>query len=131
MIDERNQTIYYLVYATKDPKGMRVMKEAMWTVDRRGTYRFSDITDPGQSYIIDYSRNDVWIPAAAGEVYSHFLGRTVSCEDVDDFVTVDMRYRFRKAILQCLEETGRISHVAGRRRAKSFPDGCAITFSIE
>jgi three-Cys-motif partner protein len=128
MIGESNQTVYYLVYATKDPKGMRVMKEAMWKVDRRGTYRFSDITDPGQSYIIDYSRDDIWVPEAASQVHSHFRRRTASCEDVDDFVTTDTRYRFRKAILQYLEQNGRISHVEGRRRAKSFPDGCIITF---
>jgi len=131
MIGERNQTIYYLVYATKDPKGMDVMKNVMWKVDRRGTYRFSDITDPGQSYIIDYSREDVWIPSAAKEVYARFQGESVSCEDVDTFVTVNTRFRFRKGILQHLEELGRISKVTGRKRAKSFPDGCTITFSTE
>ena len=131
MIGERNQTIYYLVYATKDPKGMHVMKEAMWKVDRRGTYRFSDITDPGQSYLIDCSQGNIWIPAAANEVYNRFRGGTVSCTDVDVFVTVETRYRFRKAILQYLEERGRISNVIGRIRAKSFPDGCSITFSSE
>jgi three-Cys-motif partner protein len=114
MIGERNQTIYYLVYATKDPKGMAVMKDAMWKVDRRGTYRFSDITDPGQSYIIDYSQDEVWIPAAANEVYHHFRGETVSCEAVNTFVTVDTRFRFRKAILRHLEDSGRISKVTGR-----------------
>lgn len=131
MIGERNQTIYYLVYASKDPKGMAVMKDAMWKVDRRGTFRFSDITDPGQSYMIDYSQNDVWIPAAASEVYHRFQGDTVSCQAVDIFVTVDTRYRFRKAILRYLEDSGRIPKVAGRTRAKSFPDGCTITFSAE
>lgn len=131
MIGERNQTIYYLVYATKDPKGMEVMKNVMWKVDRRGTYRFSDITDPGQSYIIDYSQGDVWVPAAANEVYFRFRGRTASCREVNDFVTVDTRYRFRKAILQLLEESGRIHEVTGRVRARSFPDRCTITFLAE
>jgi three-Cys-motif partner protein len=129
MIGERNQTIYYLVYATKHPKGMTVMKNAMWKVDRRGTYRFSDITDPGQRYIIDYSQKDMWIPAAAKMVHVRFRGQTISCEEVDNFVTIETQYRFLKKILQHLEASGRISNVTGRKKAKSFPDGCQITFS--
>ncbi len=131
MIGERNQTIYYLVYATKHPKGMSVMKNAMWKVDRRGTYRFSDITDPGQRYIIDYSQSDVWTPAAASQVYGHFRGKTVSCDEVDNFVTLESPYRFLKSILQYLEASGRISNVIGRKRVNTFPDGCKITFSAE
>lgn len=129
MISENNQTIYYLVYATKDPKGMAVMKDAMWKVDRRGTYRFSDITDPGQSYLLDYSQTNVWVPAAANEVYAYFRGKTTSCQEVGNFVAVGTRYPFRKSILQHLEETCRIAEVAGRIRARSFPDGCTITLS--
>jgi three-Cys-motif partner protein len=129
MIGESNQTIYYLVYATKNPKGMDVMKNAMWKVDRRGTYRFSDITDPGQNYLLDFSQEKVWVPSAANEVYARFRGETASCQEIDDFVTVDTRYPFRKSILQHLEETRRIAQVTGRMRANSFPDGCTITFS--
>jgi three-Cys-motif partner protein len=55
IIGEYNQVIYDLVFATKHQKGLEVMKEAMWKVDPRGTYRFSDTTDLEQTYLLNYT----------------------------------------------------------------------------
>jgi hypothetical protein len=54
MIGNNNQPIYYLVFGTKSAKGLERMKKAMWKVDRRGTYKFSDLTDENQMYLLDY-----------------------------------------------------------------------------
>ena len=45
MRDSANRPLYHLVFGTKNLKGMEVMKAAMFKVDRRGTYKFSDKTD--------------------------------------------------------------------------------------
>jgi len=129
MIGQQNRPIYYLVYGTKHWKGMEVMKEAMWNVDRRGTYSFSDITDPGQSFLIDYSNESVWVPPAAGLLYNHFHGQTVSLEAVHRWVVVATRYCFRKAILKHLQKSGRITAVKPQARKFTYPAGCQIRFA--
>jgi len=128
MIGEGNRTIYYLVYATKSEKGMEVMKEAMYKVDRRGTYRFSDITDPGQTYLIDYTSEPHWLPEAAERVLSRLHGQTVSVEDVQSFVTTETPFLFRSGILRHLEKSTQVAKVAGRKRRFTYPNGCVITF---
>ncbi|MEM2954320.1 MAG: three-Cys-motif partner protein TcmP [Candidatus Bathyarchaeia archaeon] len=131
MVGPYNQVIYYLVYGTKHWKGLEVMKEAMWKVDPRGTYRFSDITDVNQAYIINYQDTPHWIPSAAQTVYEHFRGKAVSSEEIRRFVIVDTPFIYRKAILKCLEQAipPKIINVTGRSRKFSYPNGCRITFS--
>ncbi len=45
MRNGRERTDYYLFFATKNQKGLKKMKEAMWSVDQRGGMTFSDATD--------------------------------------------------------------------------------------
>lgn len=131
MIGEKNQLIYHLVFATKHIRGLEVMKEAMFKVDRRGTYRFSDRTDPNQTFLLDYGNEENWTSEAAKMVYTKFRGQTISVEEVHDFVVVDTPYIFRKKILQYLESSkpSKIAKVDGRKRPLTHPEGCTITFS--
>ena len=132
MIGEQNQLIYYLVYGTKHWKGLEVMKEAMWKVDRRGTYTFSDLTDVDQTYIIDWQNSAYWVPIAAGMVHDKFKGDTVEESDVHQFVITDTPFIYRKSILRYLESgcyPPKIRSVSGRKRKLSYPEGCLITFS--
>ena len=48
MIDSGNRTEYFLIFGTHHPKGLEVMKGAMWKVDEVGRYQFSDATHPNQ-----------------------------------------------------------------------------------
>lgn len=131
MIGEHNQPIYYLIFGTKHPKGLEVMKEAMWTVDRRGTYRFSDITDIQQSYLIDYQAESHWVPSAAEMVFSKFRGKTVAKSEIVQFVITETPFLYRKAILEYLERAvaPKITKVTPpRKRAYSYPNGCSVTF---
>lgn len=131
MIGENNQLIYHLVFATKHIRGLEVMKEAMFKVDRRGTYRFSDKTDPNQTFLLDYGNEENWTSEAAKMIYNKFRGQTISVEEVHDFVVVDTPYIFRKKILQYMESSkpSKITKVEGRKRPMTHPDGCTITFS--
>ncbi len=131
MIGEKNQLIYHLVFATKHIRGLEVMKEAMFKVDRRGTYRFSDRTNPNQTFLLDYGNEENWVSEAAKFVYKKFRGETVSVEEVHDFVIIDTPYIFRKKILQHLEslKPSQIVKVEGRKRPLTHPEGCTITFS--
>lgn len=130
MIGSHNQVIYYLVYGTKHWRGLEVMKEAMWNVDRRGTYTFSDLTDVSQAYLIDYTAASHWVPIAAEMVYDRFRGETVKESEVHQFVVTDTPFIYRKSILKYLEgcHPPKISDVTKRKRRLSYPSGCSITF---
>ncbi len=130
VIGPHNQLIYYLVYGTKHWKGLEVMKEAMWKVDRRGTYTFSDLTDIDQTYLIDYEKEPQWVPSAAEMVYSGFRGKTVAESEVHQFVIIGTPFIYRKSILKCLERDypPKIIKVTNRKRSFSYPEGCLITF---
>lgn len=129
MIGKHNQVIYDLVFATNGLKGLKVMKEAMWKVDPRGTYRFSDTTDVRQKYILDFTDKKHWISDAADMVFRVFKGKTVTIGEIEEYVIIETPYPFRKEILRYLEQKGKISNVSGRRRRLTFPDRCVITFS--
>lgn len=131
MVNKQNQPIYYLVYGTKHPLGLKVMKDAMWTVDNRGTYKFSDLTDVNQKYLIDY-QSPQWVPKAAKLVHNHFKGKTVEESDIAHYVITGTPYRYQKQILKHLEkecEPPKILNVEGRRKRFSYPKGCLISFS--
>ena len=131
MIGKNNQLIYHLVFATRHWRGLEVMKKAMFKVDGRGTYRFSDRTDPKQTFILDYGNEENWVSEASKLVYTKFRGQRVSVEEIREFVIVDTPYVFRKKILQHLESSmpSRIVKVDGRKRPLKYPVGCEITFS--
>lgn len=132
MVNKYNQPIYYLIYGTKHPLGLKVMKNAMWKVDYRGTYKFSDLTDVNQKYLIDYQKGSHWISKAAKMVYNYFKGKTVEESVVWHYVITGTPYRYQKQILKYLEkdcDPPKILRVQGRKRKFCYPEGCIITFS--
>ena len=131
IIGTSGQIIYYLVFATKHLKGLEVMKEAMWNVDRTGSYKFSDVTGLDQSLLMDFQNEPLWVQNAANVVYQHFKGKTVNERNIYEFVVKDTKYLYRKTILRHLEESSppRIARVSKRQRAYCYPDGCLVTFS--
>ncbi len=131
MTGRKNQLIYYLIFATKHLSELEVIKEIMFKVDKKGTYRFSDRTDPKQTFILDYENKEHWVSEASKLVYTKFRGQRVSIEEIREFVVVDTPYIFRKKILRHLESSmpSRIVKVDGRTRPSTYPDGCKITFS--
>lgn len=132
MRDRRNQTIYYLIFATKHLKGLEVMKEAMFRVDGRGTHRFSDLSDPNQTYLLDYDEK-YWMEQPAKQVYQEFKGKTVTLKKIKEFVYDKTPFVFRKSVLSYLEESepSKITHVTNRKNPKllSYHDDCEITFT--
>jgi hypothetical protein len=112
-------------------KGIEVMKEAMFKVDRRGTYRFSDRRDDKQTLLLDYGNEDHWTKLASDMVFDHFRGQTVHVENVHDFIILDTPYVYRSRILQNLEKSNpkKIISVSGRKKSSGYPKGCTIQFS--
>lgn len=132
MIGKGNQTIYHLVYGTKHWKGLEVMKKAMLTVDKRGIYTFSDNTDPNQTFLLDNSEDENWMPDAANRIFEKFRGQSVTVETTHEFIITDTPYIFKKKILEYLEKPtpSKIVKVIGRKtKGFHYPDKCTIQFS--
>jgi three-Cys-motif partner protein len=130
MADSNGNTIYYLVFATKHPRGLDVMKEAMWKVDPSGTYRFYDYAD-GVRRLELSERGPEWSYHAQNLVFNHFKGKAIAVEDVEDFVRQTPFLWRKKRILLPLEERGLILNVAGRSRTHTYPEGSVIAFADE
>ena len=133
MINIHNQVLYYLIFATKHWLGLKQMKEAMWRVDKRGHFSFSDRLGRSQSFLMDFQEDQYWIPKAAELVYNEFTGKTVKIPDIEKYVITETEYIFRKSILQYIEDKipNAILEVTipnRKRKKRSFPDDCTIIF---
>lgn len=131
MIGPGNQIIYYLVFATKHLRGLEVMKDAMWSVDSTGSYKFSDVTGFNQSVLMDFQSEPLWVEGAAKLVYNKFKGKKVNERVIHRFVVAETQYRYRKTIFKSLEKRNPalIIDVTPRPRASTYPDCCFITFA--
>ena len=89
------------------------MKDAMWSVDQTGTFRFSDGTDPNQMILMVPDAN----VELAVRMTSHFAGRIVGAEEVKRWINEETIYLGRHATsaLKHAETTGLIT-VDGKKR---------------
>lgn len=127
MADKNNKAIYYLVYGTKHWKGMDVIKKAMRKVMQGGTYRFSDKTDPNQTFLYDSTD---WTSEFSELIYQRFKGMPVPILIIEKFAA-ETPYIFHKKILKHLEKTNRIVKVRGRKKRFTYPDKCIIEFATK
>jgi len=133
MKGEYNQVIYYMIFATKHWLGLKLMKDSMWSVDRRGQYSFSDRIGSAQKFLMDFQDEPDWIRKAAIRVHEQFRGKTVNIVEIDKFVITETEFVFRKSILGYIEDNFKDAivevKVPGRLRRKgSFPDDATIQF---
>jgi three-Cys-motif partner protein len=134
MIGSKGQIIYNMVFGTKHWLGLKVMKEAMWRVDKRGEYVFSDRLGRAQTFLMDYQDEKIWVPEAAEVVYKQFKGRAVSVKDIEKYVIIETKFIFRKAILKHIEvdtpeRIKRVSVPGKQRRKGSFLDEAIVHFA--
>lgn len=127
MVNDSNRTSYFLFYATRHPKGVELMKEAMWKVDPNDGRMFSDLTADLEA-LID--------PAEfhAGKLQdllsAQFAGRAVQFPEIKQYVLLGTTYppsMVKKHALTPMQEAGRIRCV-GQSRPGTFPDRVQITF---
>ena len=133
MHDQDNRTIYYLFFATNNPRGHEKMKEAMWKVDPMGDFRFSDATNPSQTLLFD------GLPTAAplaDDISARFCSTgQILVERVESYVNEQSAYlgKHMREALQQLESEGRLRVAelkkdGKKRRAKTFPPDAIVTF---
>lgn len=129
MRNERDATDYLLFFATKSDKGLEVMKEAMWQVDRSGGFSFSDYTYSAGPMLIEPSPN---YDSLQSQLKRHFDGQLVPIETIKRFVLASTSFfRFKSEALKPMEAAGSIEVVpppGKRHRLGGYPDGSQIRF---
>jgi three-Cys-motif partner protein len=104
MRNEAGMTDYYLFYATNSLKGLQKMKEAMWRVDPKGEFKFSDATDPNQ--LVMFGEPDIDI--LLGQIFQRFARRETTVQDVEEFVLAETAFRethYKRQVLAVLEKS--------------------------
>ena len=130
MLDGSNNTLYYLAYFTKDPKGLEVMKRAMSKVGIQWQYRFSDHDfDPGQKSILDYTNDEPWVREQAEAIFRRYTGRMMPVALIKRWVLTDTIWSPRSESLKILEREGRVKFIKGRQKSFTYPDGTWLQFA--
>jgi hypothetical protein len=96
-------TDYYLIYATNNLLGLKMMKEAMWKIDESGEFTFSDATDPNQMVLFSA---DPRYESLAQQILEKFGKRETTVGAVEEFVIAETAFRethFKRQILKPFE----------------------------
>lgn len=129
MVNKFNQTEYFLFFGSNNKKGLKEMKRAMWKVDPKGAFRFSDRTDPSQKVLFEPKPDYDLLKRL---IIEKFRGETVSIEQIEDFVVVETPFRethFKNQILRPMEEVEPPQiMVSGRKKKRTYPQGTIINF---
>lgn len=128
----KNRTIYYLFFATNHKLGFLKMKEAMWNVDPKGEFSFSDATNSGQMILFDTDP----LSKLAEIVHDSFEKKgKIACKDVRNFIEDETPYlsKHLTGVLKALENEGKIKvdelKLDGKKRRKgTYPDSARIEF---
>ena len=103
MRNERDVTDYFLFYATNSLLGLKKMKEAMWRVDKSGSFRFSDATNPLQMVLFG---NEPQFDVLRSLILDKFQGQETTIGEIEEFVVSETAFRethYKKQILRPLE----------------------------
>lgn len=125
-----NRHVYTIFFATKHPKGMDMMKQAIWKADRTGGYAFHGRT--GEQLEIDIAEQ-VDLAGFKNEIREAFGGRGwVTIEDLQEWARTDATDYHSgqvKRALREMEDVGLVDAESGtekKRRARQFPEKTRI-----
>ena len=131
MRNKRDQTDYFLFFATNSRKGLSAMKRSMWKVDEMGTFQFSDATNPDQLVLLESGPDP---RAIEQDIVRNFRGRTVPVTEVARFIIEDTAYlnsHFKK-ILKAMEDASpprlEVVDAPPNRRRGTFADDVKVRF---
>jgi len=134
MINEYNQTQYYLLYATSNPLGMLAMKGAMWKSAPNRDYKYSDLSNPAQPCMFESVYEEQYIKELAESVKIAYRGKSVNKSELWEYLAwhpICLQRHLTQAlrILEYNTNPPAILKVENRRKSKTYPEDCAITFA--
>lgn len=138
MINKQNQTQYYLIFATRNPRGMQVIKSAFRSVSPDGLFRYADRNDPAQLRFIGMGMDVEYAEELAGHLASRYRDSSMSKESlvsnevawhprwVESDLTRGLRLLESASPSRILD----VTNPDGRpRRRNTYPPHCLITFA--
>ncbi len=129
MKNKSNKDDYLLFFATKSLLGLERMKEAMWRVDKKGNFEFSDATyNPNQTVLFELGPNFSELKKI---MLKEYKGKRVTAKELEYFViakTPFTMFHYKTNILKPMEENEEIRVFGDRKRKFSYPDGVIIEF---
>ena len=126
--NNHNRLEYYLIYLTKNCKGLEVMKKAMFDSAKDGSYKFSDFDfDPNQKTLVDYGQAKIWLELASSDCYNVLVevfgkGKKIPIDQVKSTIICKTKWVYRAEILAKLEELDKIKVKIDKRRKGTYPD---------
>lgn len=115
MLDRHNDLLYWLLFCTNHRQGLYEMKRAMWAVDKKGGFHFSDRDDPSQKSLLADEYSQGWL---AEELVRRFKDRELTVDEIEEQVlTTTPCYQYKDA-LKTLERVDRlqVERPGGARR---------------
>jgi three-Cys-motif partner protein len=118
---------YHLVFASRNPIGVRKMKEAMKSIDQSGSYCFSD-GRIGQDMLFRFDD-----PAQFADVFHKtHVGRELGYREMDDFALNETPFINPKGMLRVLDEEGALAvkSTNPKRRRGDFNEDTLISVTF-
>jgi len=126
MINATGNIGYYLLHGTRHPKGVELMKDAMWRIDPGGGYTFSDrLADENVLFTLDPD-----LAPLRAELLRHFAGRRdVPVDDIEWHAVLNTPYRKAhvRPVLRPLEKE-RVIQVNRPPGKKQYAEGVTVDF---
>lgn len=118
---------YHLVFGSHSSDGLEAVKAAMWQVDPSGAFRFADHL-AGQRFL--FTGDDIDFEPLRAALIQQFGGRTVSIEEIIDFVVLEtpfLRTHVKTRVLMPMQKAGQIVGVNQSKR-NQYPKGTTVHF---
>ena len=137
LVNEHNQSQYYLVYGSQNSRGRRAFKEAVWSVAVDGEFRFSDLRDTSQTGFAKSVYETMVVDELAEGLTRGFSGseaRVSELEEWTDDHPTALLPHLRQALVRLEDENpSPIAEVriSGRRRRKgTYPSDATVRFHL-
>lgn len=126
MVNKSGHTGSYLFFCTRDDQAYDKMKEAMWKLAPGGDYKFDDRL-AGQSVLFEDEANT---GPLQDELAHHFAGRTVTVEEVCQYVVTKTPFHSGQVKVKTLKPMQAAERISSPNQNKkwTFPDGTLIEF---
>lgn len=128
MINEGNQTQYFLFFGSNHYLGLKKMKRVMWAVDPGSGTQFSDYTDESQMTMF---KEEPDFDLLRRLLVEWGVGTERSVSEIEEFVVTETPFahtHFKRQVLKPLEKEGRVKAVTDRSRRFTYPKGTVVRF---
>jgi len=117
MRDGSDRVIYWLFFSTNSLRGLEEMKKAMWSVDRSGSFEFSDRFATSLGRLFEYKDVDL-----ARDIHATFAGQDLTVEAINWFVLTSTPAVNFKGALEALQRADKIRPISQQVRRFNFSD---------